>query len=209
MTNAATRMHVALTFIAALLAPASGALGAESESIIAVWKPQRLDFEYRADSTFYTCGALQDKLEAILQTLGARGDLRVTRYVCDEQIGLANVQILFSSPVEATAYNIRELTTFDARDALIARVRGARLAAPEDVPRFPAVWRTVSFARERSLGLQAADCELMKQVRRQVLAQMSVRVIADHLRCSPGSLSAGRPRLTVAALVPAQGIAAD
>ncbi|MGH8174878.1 MAG: hypothetical protein ACREV5_01285 [Steroidobacter sp.] len=202
--NLMARGCLLIACVATVLAPTTGALAEVVDPIVdAVWKPQRVNFEYRGYGTLYTCGSLEDKLEAILERIGAREDLRVGGYACDDQIGIARFHIDFNSPVEATPDNIRALTAYDARDVLIARARAETLASPEDLAHFPAIWKTVSFARDRKLKLQAGDCELVRQLRRQVLSRMSVRIVTDRVHCSSAFGNIGPPRLTVSALVPA------
>jgi hypothetical protein len=174
----------------------------------AVWKPQRIAFVYRGYSTLYSCSGLQDKLEKILTTVGAREDIELRAYSCDDQLSLARFEIALVSPVEATAENVAELTTYHARDELVARVRGERLASAEDLQRFPAVWKTISFTRSREMKLAPGDCELVLALRRQILQRMSVQVVTDRVSCSPfGNI--GKPRLTVSALVPVKTAIAD
>ena len=169
----------------------------------AVWKPQRINFVYRGYSTLYSCRGLQDKLEKILTTVGARDHVELRAYACDDALSIARFQIALASPVEATPENVQELTTYDARDELVARVRGEQLASAEDLQRFPAVWKTISFARSREMRLEPGDCELVQQLRRHVLPRMSVQIVSDRVRCSEfGNI--GRPQLTVSALVPAE-----
>lgn len=174
----------------------------------AVWKPQRINFVYRGYSTLYSCGGLQDKLEKILTTVGARGDIELRAYSCDDQLSVARFQIALASPVEATPENVAALTSYETRDELVARVRGERLASAEDLQRFPAVWKTISFSRSRELKLAPGDCELVLELRRQILQRMSVQVVTDRVRCSPfGNI--GNPRLTVSALVPVKTAMSD
>lgn len=171
-------------------------------SIEAVWKPQRIAFQYRGFSSFYSCRALATKVEDILLSIGAREDIRLSGYVCNQQSGSARFEILFHSPVEATPENVRALTVHNARDELIAHMRGETLVSATDLPRFAAQWQEVSFARDRRMRLQPSDCELVQAVRGQILSRMSVRVVHDRALCSPGYGNSGPPRLTVAALVP-------
>lgn len=190
---------------AAVLVLAGSVAHAESQPdpavVEAVWKPQRINFVYRGYSTLYTCSGLQEKLEKILTTVGARGGIELRAYSCDDALAIARFEIALTSPVEATPENVEELTTYDARDALIARVRGERLASAEDLQRFPAVWKTISFARSREMRLEPGDCELVLQLRRHILPRMSVQIVSDRVRCSEfGNI--GRPQLTVSALVP-------
>jgi hypothetical protein len=167
----------------------------------AVWKPQRINFVYRGYSTLYSCSGLQDKLEKILTTVGARDGVELRAYSCDDAQSIARFQIALASPVEATPENVEELTSYDAHDALVARVRGERLATAEDVQRFPAEWKTISFARSREMRLAPGDCELVQQLREHVLPHMSVQIVTDRVHCSAfGNI--GKPQLTVSALVP-------
>ena len=190
---------------AAILVLAVGVANAQSpadESVVeAVWKPQRMNFVYRGYSTLYSCRSLQQKLEKILTTVGARGGIELRAYSCDDTLAIARFQIALTSPVEATPENVEQLTTYDARDELVARVRGEQLASAEDLPRFPAVWKTISFARRRDMRLAPGDCELVLQLRRHILPRMAVQIVRDQVHCSEfGNI--GKPQLTVSALVP-------
>ena len=82
-------------------------------------------------------------------------------------------------------------------------MRGERLATAEDLPRFPAVWKTISFARSRQMKLSPGDCELVLQLRQHILPRMAVQIVSDQVRCSQfGNI--GKPQLTVSALVPVE-----
>jgi hypothetical protein len=193
---------VAVAYIT-IAAPFAGARAADGDSVEAVWKPQQVNFEYRGYSTTYSCRGLENKLELILRSVGAREDVQLRSYACDEQIGIARFEILLQSPVVASEDNLRELTTHDAKDDLIARVNGEKLPSAADMPRFAAVWKTVSFARDPRMRLDRGDCELVQQLRRQILPRMSVQIVKDNVRCSSSMGNIGPPRLTVSALVPA------
>lgn len=192
-------VRVAVLLLAAGLASAQSP--ADESVVEAVWKPQRMNFVYHGYSTLYSCGGLQQKLEKILTTVGARGGIELRAYSCDDALAIARFQIELTSPVEATPQNVAQLTTYDARDELAARVNGAQLPSAEDLPRFPAVWKTISFARSRQMRLAPGDCELVLQLRRHILPRMSVQIVRDQVRCSQfGNI--GKPQLTVSALVP-------
>lgn len=197
------RWTLALACMLALSLPVTAATAnSHSEQIVtAIWKSQQVNFEFRGHSTTYSCRSLQDKLVMILRTVGAREDVRLHSYVCDEQLGIARFQVSMQSPVVASEENVREATQRDAKDELIARVNGEKLASATDVARFPAVWKTVSFARDRQMRLERGDCELVQQLRRQILPHMSVRVVKDNVHCSTGLGHVGPPRLIVSALV--------
>lgn len=188
-----------------LLAASVANAQAQPDEVVveAVWKPQRMNFVYHGYSTMYSCSGLQEKLEKILMTVGARGGIQLRTYSCDDEMATARFQIVLASPVEATPENVEALTTYDSQDELLARVRGERLASAEDVQRFPAVWKTISFARNREMRLAPGDCELVQQLRRHILPRMSVQIVNDQVRCSSfGNI--GKPRLTVSALVPVE-----
>jgi len=177
--------------------PASRAL----QIVEAVWKVQSLSFAYSGYATVYSCDALFRKVTDILQTLGARDTLRIRSFGCTDMVTHGRMEITLESPVEATPENIEALTTYDSKQQLVARVRNEHLATAEDVQRFPATWKTISMTRERALKLGPSDCELVEQLRRDVLPHMSIRVESDRLRCSTVFGNIGQPQLRVAALV--------
>ena len=204
------RWLLACAYIIIAAAPVGAAFAssqADEPGVEAVWKSQQMNFEYRGYSTIYSCQSLEDKLEMILRSVGAREDVQLRSYVCNDQIGIARFQVLLQSPVVATTENIRDITAHDTQDELIARVNGEKLATPEDLPRFAAVWKTVSFSRDRSMRLERGDCELVQQLRQQILPRMSVQIVKDNVRCSSSLGNVGPPRLTVSALVRADKVA--
>ena len=167
----------------------------------AVWKVQSLNFAYSGYATIYTCDALLDKVRDILESLGARDTLRIRSFGCTDMVTHGRMEITLESPVEATPENIEALTTYDSKQQLVARLRNEHLANAEDLRRFPATWKTVSMTRDRSLKLGPSDCELVEQLRRDVLPRMSIRVEFERLHCSAVFGNIGRPQLRVAALV--------
>ena len=167
----------------------------------AVWKVQSLTFAYSGYATVYSCDALLDRVRAILQLLGARETLRIRSWGCTDMVTHGRMEITLESPVEATPENIQALTTYDSTQQLLARVRNEQLASAEDVRRFPAAWKTVSMSRDRQLKLGPSDCELVDQLRRDVLPRMAIRIEYDRLRCSAVFGNIGQPQLRVAALV--------
>ncbi len=167
----------------------------------AVWKVQSLSFAYSGYATVYSCDALLDRVREILQSLGARDTLRIRSWGCTDMVNHGRMEITLESPVEATPENIEALTTYDDKQQLVARVRNEPLLRAEDVQRFPATWKTVSMSRDRKLKLGPSDCELVEQLRRDVLPRMSIRVEHDRLRCSVAFGNIGQPQLRVAALV--------
>lgn len=195
--NAFGRMTPRLVMIC-LCTIASSAV-AQADPIDAVWKPQRVSFSLSGGSTSYACDELARRISNILVVLGAHERIRVDRRNCSNA-GI-DLDITFMSPIEATSENVRALTTFSTEDQLVARLRGIELPTAEDVQWFRAEWQKVSLSHDPRLHLTAGDCELLEQVRRQLLPQLMVRDVSKRLVCVPGHLASKPPRLTVSALV--------
>ena len=197
-----SRLLVCLVACLAMHATAATAAEArEDGEVAAVWKVQQITFEYRGFTTIYSCRSLHGKLKVILMQVGAREGMVLSNYYCDEMSGTARFRIKLEAPVIATAENVQARATHSATDELLAHVNGEQLETVDDVQKFPAVWRTVSFARDRRMQLLPSDCELVNQVRSQILPRLSVRILKDNVFCSPYSGNISAPRLTVAALV--------
>jgi hypothetical protein len=146
----------------------------------------------------------RDRVRAILLRLGVRADLNVDVFECDIP-GLApRVRVLLTSPKPADPETLRLLTTYHARDELIARARGESLPGPADLRRFPAVWESISFQRDTKMDLLPSDCELVRQIRREIMPKLAVRIDRDKVRCSAAFGNISRPRLIVDALIAAQ-----
>lgn len=171
------------------------------DSVQAVWRQQHVTFGYRAGDAVHTCAGLRSRLRSLLIALGARDTLNIAVTGCDSGSTTRIVSVDLASPVEATEENLRAITRYDARAQLAARVRGEPLPDATTLERFPAQWQTLSFANALYLRLTPADCELLRQMEREMMPKLSVRVMSDRMRC-PSNLSGGfRPQLVVAALV--------
>jgi hypothetical protein len=181
MTTTGDRVVRTLMLLSVLLTTVMMTAGAKAgvtnvESAIAVvWHSRVVRFEYRARSTLHMCRTLQGKVERVLQELGAR--TRFISFYCGELSHVVTAQFVLTVPIEATEENLRRLTRFDSKDVLIARVRGQHLPVAADLPRFQAEWRTVSLSGMR---FDRHDCELLQQLRQQVLPKLSVRIIDDN-----------------------------
>jgi hypothetical protein len=196
-----TAVSLSVTVSSSVAARTPDAPSRALQIVEAVWKVQSLNFAYSGYATVYSCDALFRKVSDILQSLGARDSLRIRSFGCTDMVTHGRMEITLESPVEATPENIEALTTYDSKQELVARVRNEHLASAEDVQRFPATWKTVSMTRDRALKLGPSDCELVEQLRRDVLPHMSIRVESDRLRCSTVFGNIGQPQLRVAALV--------
>jgi hypothetical protein len=197
-----TAVSLSVTLSSSAVARSPQPVSSETLQIVeAVWKVQSLDFAYSGYATVYSCDALREKVRDILQVLGARETMRIRSWGCTDMLTHGRMEITLESPVEATPENVRALTSYDSTQELVARVRNERLDRAEELPRFPATWKTVSM-RDKPLKLGPSDCELVEQLRRDVLPRMSIRVERDRLRCSVAFGNIGQPQLRIAALVP-------
>jgi hypothetical protein len=187
------------TFAAICLGGLTLTASASEASIEAVWKPQRATFSFVSPTTFYSCGELENRLRSVLIVLGAHEEMVVDRSQCSRDGGM-RLHITFMSPIEATSENVRALTTLATEEHLIARLKGIELPAAEDLRRFPAEWQSVSISNDRRLRLRASDCELIEQIRRQLLSHLALRNVSRRLVCSHGNF-ARPPPLTMSALV--------
>lgn len=180
----------------------SAAAPAAPDYVTAVWRQQSLEFAYQGTTTAYSCNTLQRRLEAILRSVGARDGISIVMQRCTDQAD-AYVQITLESPVEATEANVAAVTQHTSTAELVAKVRNETLPTSENIERFPAEWKTVSMSRDKALKLDSGDCELVKQLRRDVFPRLSIRIVRDNLRCSVSFGNVGQPQLSVAALVAA------
>jgi hypothetical protein len=197
MFNAKPELAVAM---AAVLLGISAA-NSEDKTVQAVWKPQQIDFFYQSFSTFYSCDALEDRLEIILRALGAQ-DVKATASGCftSGPSRTPHVKIEARVPVEATPEALADLKKDESTRKLTARVRGER---PEEATaQFPATWKPVSLSIGQ-LGIQAGECELIDEVKRKVLPKLAIRTVKDQVSCMPYGSNFSQPRLEVEALIEA------
>lgn len=173
----------------------------EGETVAAVWKTQQLPFVYQGYVS-YSCEGLREKLDKILRSVGARAGIAMRVSGCGGFSGNTALQIVLQSPVVATPATVRELTTYDATHALVAHVRGESLPSEMGLPRFAAVWKRVSFERDSRMRLDPGDCELVDELRRQILPRLSVQIVRNFVHCASRYGNITRPGLTVLALVP-------
>lgn len=188
-----TAAAIACTFeLHANASTGSDPIGAQVE---AIWRVQSFDF-YHSASVAYSCGALRDKIAAIIELAGAH-ESSIVQISCNGSLlRTAHARITLASPVEATPENIRRATTFDGRAELLARTANVPLPTAVDLERFPATWRRISLRGHGSSRLDASDCELLRGVIKHVFPKLSIRVQGRPL-CIQG-FTRGMPREVVA-----------
>lgn len=206
---AALLAFAALAPLASPLLPANAASGAiadpqthaaqaqEATAIEAVWYPQELRYSYSGFTTAYDCDAAERRIKNILLALGAHPETKVRASGCRPNRPARHffVTITTATPVAATQ---APASPGKSEQELLRRM-GVKAAISSEA--FPAAWKTVELSRDRALDLKPGDCELMEGLRNHVLPKLSVRVLADQVRCVPKQLDATTPELTVSALI--------
>ena len=208
--TAALLVLAALGPITGPLVPANAASGAaagaqihdpqthDAKAVEAVWHPQEIRYSYTGFTTAYDCDAAERRIKDILLALGAHPETKVRASGCrlNRPSRQFFVTITTATPVAATQAPASPLG--ESEQELLRRM-GVKTTISSDA--FSAEWKTVELSRDRKLDLKPGDCELMEGLRDHVLPKLSVRVLADQLRCIPKQLDVATPELTVSALV--------
>jgi hypothetical protein len=85
---------------------------------------------------------------------------------------------------------------------LASRATGQAVPEAEGTARFPAIPRRVEFTSRPTGPLEDGDCELMEQLRDQVMVPLGAKIIDNGVRCVPRQVRPGAVRLTVEVLQP-------
>jgi hypothetical protein len=149
-----------------------------NEPAAAVWQAYELQFHYFASHTYYSCSGLESRLEAILRELGADKDVRASVTGC--------------------------FGTADVGNMLNARIKVRMPVAAGDAPAesFLASSKVVTVRGGRQGASMSGDCELLEQVRDQILPALKLERVKDDLNCIPGAANSPNRSLQVRALLP-------
>ncbi len=168
---------------ALLTAPGAGAVAqgnaaasGSAATVNAQWQSYDLRFHYFGFTTYYSCSGLEDRLEQILMEMGADRDVHVSASGC---FGFG-----------------------DFNNMLSARIK-VRMPATDGVSpaaSFPVVSKAVMVQGGQSGHMGSGDCELLEQVRDQLLPALKLQLVKDNLVCVPGQ-GVRRPVLQVMALI--------
>ena len=161
----------------------------------ATWRVQSFVFRH-SSSVAYSCRALHDKIAAILQAVGAADGAIVALDCRGGMLRTARAHITLASPVEATASSVEMPRWLTARAELVARLRNAPAPSAAPIERFPATWRRVALRRYGHTRLDASDCELVREMVKQVFPRLATHVRGRPM-CSNG-VTRGMPREVVA-----------
>lgn len=162
------------------------------------WDARNIPFSYVGTTTRYSCSALEEKIRNLLIAVGGHPRTRVRASGCQGSRPSRVISLRIATAVPRPAAEPKSSQVVE-REKLLERLgvrqelRGEFLARPGRVN-----------LGKSTLGLAPGDCELLTQLRDQVLPKLGVRVEQDNLNCSPHQLSSARPRLSVTALLPSE-----
>ena len=164
----------------------AAAAGVPSAAIIpATWTPKELQFIYkRGFTTHYSCDGLRDKMKDILTRLGA-GDVQIRSTGC----------ISLAGPDVAPGVFVRMNVLQPAHEWVISHTVAAH-------------WKKVDLLAGRDPVDAAGDCELIGQIRQDVLPLFVTRNVDYSATCEKGALLPGATHLTADVLVPAKNFSA-
>jgi hypothetical protein len=192
MRTGSSGVGLAIGAAAALLCAA--AFGAEEEAPAAtqtagepaVWTPRELSFVYLGFTAQYSCDGLRDRVTDVLLQLGARRDLEVRESSC----------VSIGRPDAFPGVRIRMTVLQPAASQ-------SAVAGPSAVP---AHWKRVDLASTRS-PIGSAECELLEQVRTEILPLFATRNVEYGSNCQPHQAQVGAAWLRAEVLVPDQDAA--
>jgi hypothetical protein len=195
--------------LAAHAAEAAGAApgaAAGAEPVPAVWQRHEVDFTYMGFTSLYSCDGLEDKLERLLKAAGARADAKVSARGCE--YGRAYVARMPRAKLVFYALAPAGSVTPPAPASAAPPAKRLGRDAPKlrKEPPAPEVavgaWREVEFRTNTPRWLEAGDCELVDQFRRDVLPKFTTRDIVGGARCIPYQQSVLDIRLKFTVLAP-------
>lgn len=213
--------------------PAAQEPAADEKPIAAVWRKEEILFTYQSSIAIYSCDALENRVGSILYAVGARPDLEVKVTGCSRSVvpmnspavdrtrrtwepgsgtsyvrpaerqQISTVHVLLSMPAEVTPEVVEELKADKSRRELISRVTGNPIPRFDDPIPFAAERRVVTLSY-KTVGLEAAECELLDQLVTSSFRNLGLRVVRQGYTCDRRRVSYIRPTLDVEALVPMQ-----
>lgn len=175
----------------------------KSPTVNAVWVEHEFSFTYMGLGTYYSCDGLRNKIEHVLEAIGARKDPKVT-VACLDTIGIETLpmaRIRVAVPTAATPELLRQLEDDQSRRELVERVQGKGGGVDVATAQFPAELRVVEFDGRRGRRVEDGDCELLSQLLPQVLKPLGVRELpGSALRYVPKQSQFGAVRLRLESL---------
>lgn len=195
---------VALGQAAGAGAPGATAADSRSPTVNAVWVEHEFSFSYMGIGTYYSCDGLRNKIQYVLEQVGARKDPKVTASCFDRNGGvdvLPMTRIRVAVPAEATPERLQQLAGEQSKRELVGRVQGSGKDVDDITAQFPAELRVVEFDGRRGKRIEDGDCQLLEQLLPQVLKPLGVRELpGSSLRCVPKQSQFGAVNLKLESL---------
>jgi hypothetical protein len=193
-----------------LQAPAGAQTEADTKTagagptVTAVWVEHEFMFTYFGRGTYYSCDGMANKIEYILEALGARPEPKVW-VGCVEGPGIQQVptaRIKVAVPTEATPELLAAIEAGKSKRELVSRVQGNGAVVDVATAQFPAQRRVVEFVGRRKDRIEDGDCELLEQLLPQVLEPLGVREApgSSRLMCVPRQAQIGSVQLRLESL---------
>jgi len=162
-----------------MLCAASTGWAEGGDTILAVWKEQRINFLYMGRTSRYTCDGLRDKVRAMLLDLGARRDLSITAQGCEAPA--AQVRLASPGPTLNIVVNTPVLP-----DAKLKPPRA------EELQQLAARFEPFTITSDAFRNMGVADCELVEDFAQQILSKFVTRGLKQDISCVPFQQSGGR-----------------
>ncbi len=178
-TAAGSGAAALLGLLGLALAAGAAPANAPADSPNARWVEKDLTFRYQGFTTKYSCAGLQSRMRSLLTRLGARADLEVRTFGCSN----------FDRPEDFPGVTIR-MHVLEPADA----------ATPGALP---ARWTAVDLLAGRGVLSAEADCELVWQLKEQVMPLFAARNLDYSASCVKHSLTIGATRLRAEVLTAA------
>jgi hypothetical protein len=176
-------------FCLSLLATCTLAWNAEAATLSqpghpATWRPYDLIVDLHDLPQRYSCDDLWYKFRDVLLAMGARPDIKILVYRCERSLPDGKAR----SPRAQLKFSMPELLT-------PAQSRWAQLQA---------VTTTVRLGPGHPASLLSGDCELLRQMKDDLLESVSQRVVSFNLACAASHSARWPFDVTVQALTPSR-----
>jgi hypothetical protein len=171
MPTHASDIGIGLLSVLALCGAAAAATP-QSPGTAAMWVPHAIIVDLDLPKR-YSCDDLWYRFRAILLSIGAAPDPKIVPYECEGQS--PKVQLQFSLPAALEG----------------AQARLADLRASND---------TITLEPGHPAPLEAADCELVRQIKDELFTELPLRVLSSELSCARSPAGHSRFRLSLQAL---------
>jgi hypothetical protein len=207
MVMAGSLLLFSLVAAAQAAPPAAGSTADAAAPVMAVWVEKKIHFTYVANTAYYSCDGLRNKVRSILKDIGARPGFKVTARGCmNPRHGAEWTPMLdivgAAVPQAATPEVLAELAKDASTRELAAKAGGSTAPASEATAAFAAQVRRVDF-RDSPIGLvQPGDCELVEQLRDGVFVPLGAKVVVNRMNCVPHTLNNGIIALSIDVLEP-------